>query len=145
MAFALRMPQFHHRRDHVVQAARHLGADVVAAVGQPAHVALVGERADQVVRRGQVEARATGDRLHGEARRGADHLEHPQGARDALDQVARRGLTVLDHLAPPRLTAVHRTEPETSRGRCRATRFTMRNLRPPGPYRHPRPGRRLQP
>jgi acyl-CoA dehydrogenase len=76
----------------VEEAGDGVAADV-RSVRQPGQVALVGERADQVVGGRQVEPAPPRDHLHGHGPAGADHFEDPERAPDALDEVSRLVVT----------------------------------------------------
>jgi hypothetical protein len=76
----VRLGRLVERRLQVVEPPGHRAAEHVTAVAVAHEIALVGQRAHQVVGGGQVEPAPAGDRLHRQRRMArADLLENAQG------------------------------------------------------------------
>ena len=79
-----------HRRHQVTEPAGDLHAESILAAGSPDQIALIGERADEVVRRRQRDVTPVGDLFGVQPLWAvADLLQNPERPRDALDQIGR--------------------------------------------------------
>ena len=79
------------RRHEVVETARDGVADHVRAIGHPDEIPLVGQRADQVIARRDVQVAVPGDGLDGKSGMSADRLERGRASPARRSARSRRG------------------------------------------------------